>query len=273
MARRATTAGALMGIGALLIWTLLPLFYLAVLSVKPEALMLDPPSLNFKPTLDRYRELLGWGTLGTPIWNSLITATFGTAGALCLGAMMALGFALHEFRGRRSVFFAILLTRMFPPVTTLIPLYLILRMLGLLDTRMGLILIFAALQIPLVLWIMQASLGTIPREMVESAVLDGASLPVVTVFVILPLASPGLVSAGILSFIFCWNDFLLPLVMTSTQARTGTVELMRYTETYKTVLWGPLSTVAIAMAAPTILFVLGLRQYLVKGLTTGMLKG
>ncbi|MDR7417687.1 MAG: carbohydrate ABC transporter permease [Armatimonadota bacterium] len=270
---RATAAGVLVGIGLLMLWTLLPLLYLVVLSVKPEAMMLDPPSLRFAPTLERYVELLRWGTLGTPIWNSLVTAVAGTAGALLLGATAALGFALHGFRGRGTVFFVILLTRMFPPVTTLIPLYLIMRTLGLLDTRTGLIVLFAALQLPLVMWIVYASLGTIPREMLETTVLDGASLPVVAARVVFPLAAPGLVSAAILSFIFCWNDFLLPLVMTSTEARTGTVALMRYTETYKTVLWGPLSTVAIAMATPTILFVLGLRQYLVKGLTAGMLKG
>lgn len=271
--RRARSAAVMTGIVVLLIWTVLPLLYLVVLSVKPEQMMLDPPSLRFTPTLERYRELLRWGSLGTPIWNSLVTAVAGTAGAVALGATTALSFTLSHFRGKGSIFFVILLTRMFPPVTTLIPLYLIMRVLGLLDTRTGLIVLFAAIQMPLVVWITYAVLSTIPREVIESAVLDGASLPVAAVRVVFPLATPGLVSAAILSFIFCWNDFLLPLVMTSTHARTGTVALMRYTETYKTVLWGPLSTVAIAMAAPTIAFVLGLRAYLVKGLTAGMLKG
>jgi multiple sugar transport system permease protein len=135
------------------------------------------------------------------------------------------------------------------------------------------VIVFAALQTPLVLWVMVTALSAIPRDIIEGAVLDGASLPTVVQKVLLPLAVPGLITAAILSFIFCWNDFLLPLVVTSSAARTGTVAIMTYTETYRNVLWGPLSTVSIAMIAPTIVFMLALRAYLVKGLTAGMLKG
>ena len=261
------------GIALFLAWTVLPIFYLGVVSVKPERLILDPPSLNFRPTLERYRELLRWDELGAPVRNSFVSATLGTLGALILGSMMALAFVLLDFRGKGPLFFLILLTRMYPPMTTVIPVYLMLKTVDLLDTLTALVIVFTALQIPLVLWIMHTALRRIPGDVVESAVLDGASFTIVVWRILVPLATPALVSAGILGFIFCWNDFLLPFVITSSHARTGTVAIMAYTETYKNVLWGSLSTVSIAMIAPTALFMIALRTYLVRGLTAGMLKG
>lgn len=257
----------------LLAWTLAPILYLGVLSVKPERQILGAPSLNFRPTLDRYVELIKWEKLGAPMRNSLLSSLLGTAGALLLGSMAAFAFVLLDFRGKGFIFLLLLVTRMYPPMTTLIPMYLMVRVLGLLDTITSLVIVFVALQIPLVLWVMHSSLNAIPREILESAVLDGASFATAVTKVLLPLSTPGLVSAGILSFIFCWNSFLLPFVFTSSAARTGTVAIMNYTETYSSVLWGPLSTISIAMITPTIMFMLALRTYLVKGLTTGMLKG
>jgi multiple sugar transport system permease protein len=271
--RRAPQIVVGLGLALFLLWTVLPIFYLGAMSVKPEHIILDPPSLAFRPTFERYQELLRWHELGAPVRNSLISATLGTLGALILGTMMALAFALLEFPAKGLLFFLVLLTRMYPPMTTVIPVYLMLRILGLLDTLTALVIVFTALQIPLVLWVMHASLSRIPREIIESAVLDGASFSVVVWRVILPLATPALVSAGILGFIFSWNDFLLPFVVTSSEARPGTVAIMAYTESYRNVLWGSLSTVSIAMIAPTALFMLALRTYLVKGLTAGMLKG
>jgi multiple sugar transport system permease protein len=271
--RRSASIGIAVGLTMFLSWTVLPIVYLGVLSVKPERLLLDRPSLNFRPSLERYGQLLQWDKLGAPVKNSLISASLGTAGAVLLGSMAAIAFTLLDFRAKGPLFFTIVLTRMYPPMTTVIPVYLMLRRLELLDTLTALVIVFAALQIPLVLWVMHTALNAIPRDIIESAVLDGASLPVVVRKVLLPLSGPGLVTAAILSFIFCWNDFLLPLVITSSAARTGTVAIMAYTETYRNVLWGPLSTVSIAMVAPTIVFMLALRTYLVKGLTAGMLKG
>jgi multiple sugar transport system permease protein len=265
--------GVGIGLTIFLAWTILPILYLGVLSVKPERIILERPSLSFTPTFERYSQLLKWDKLGAPIRNSVVSASLGTLGAVFLGSLAAVAFTLLDFRWKGVLFFTIVLTRLYPPMTTVIPVYLMLRNLGLLDTLTALVIVFTALQIPLVLWVMHTALGAIPREIVESAVLDGASMPVVVARVLLPLSGPGLVTAAILSFIFCWNDFLLPLVITSSAARTGTVAIMAYTETYRNVLWAPLSTVSIAMVAPTIAFMLALRRYLVRGLTAGMLKG
>jgi multiple sugar transport system permease protein len=270
--RRIRRIGLAIGVAMAMLWTVLPLIYLLVLSLKPERLMLGPPSLSFEPTLARYQDLLRWDRLGEPIWNSLVTSALGTLGAVTLGAMAGFAYALVTFRGKGILFFLILLTRMYPAVTTVIPIYLIIGSFGLLDTTTALVLVFIGFQIPLVVWILLTFLQTMPRELIEAASLDGASLPVIALKIILPLSAPALASAAILSFIFNWNEFLFPLVLTSFNAKTGAVAVMNYIESEKEVLWGPLCTVGVAMTMPAVLFMLLLRKYLVSGLTAGMLK-
>jgi multiple sugar transport system permease protein len=269
---KARRVGLAAGMVAVVLWTMLPLIYLVVLSVKPEDLMLGRPSLAFYPTVTRYQDLLRWDRLGEPIWNSLVTSGLGTLGAVILGGMAAVSLSLATFRGKGAVFFMVLLTRMYPAVTTVIPIYLVIRTLGLVDTLAALVLLFIGFQIPLVMWILYTFLQTLPRELVEAASLDGASLTVIALRIILPLSAPGLASAAILSFIFNWNEFLFPLVLTSFNAKTGAVAIMNYIESEKDVLWGPLSTVGVAMTIPVILFMVLLRSHLVRGLTAGMLK-
>jgi ABC-type glycerol-3-phosphate transport system permease component len=162
---------------------------------------------------------------------------------------------------------------MLPAVTTVIPIYLIVRMLRLLDSPTALVLLLIGFQIPLVTLILFTDLQTLPKELVEAATLDGTLLAVIAVRIMLPLAAPGLVSSAILSFILNWNEFLFPLVLTSFDAKTGAVATMDYLESEKNVLWGPLGTVSVAMTIPVVLFMVLLRTHLVRGLTAGMLKG
>lgn len=260
------------GIALVLAWTLPPFLYLVMLSVKPERILIERSQVFFWPTLDRYRDFAGSG-LGLPILNSLITSTLGSIGTLVLGGLAALTFSFLEFRGKALLFLLILLPRMFPPVTTLIPIQLMLKTLGLIDTRLGLIILFAGFEIPLAIWVMRTFLDDIPRELAESAALDGASLPAIIARIILPLSGPGLLAAFILSFIFNWNEFLFPLIVTSFNAKTGSVAIMSFTAGYKKLLWGPLSTLGVLMTIPVILFVLAFRGSLVRGFTAGALKG
>jgi multiple sugar transport system permease protein len=167
----------------------------------------------------------------------------------------------------------ILLPRMFPPVTTLIPIQLTLKTLGLLDTRTALIILFTGFQIPLAIWVMRTFFDEIPREMVESAALDGASLPTIVTRIVFPLAGPGLLTAFILSFIFNWNEFLFPLIVTGLNAKTGSVVLMSFDTGYKKLQYGALAVLGVVMTVPVILFVLAFRAALVRGLTAGALKG
>jgi multiple sugar transport system permease protein len=262
----------LTGTVLVLAWTLPPFLYLVMLSFKPEIILIDRSKFFFWPTFERYRDFIGSG-LGLPIWNSLVTSTLGALGTLLLGGMAALTFSFLDFKGKALLFLIILLPRMFPPVTTVIPIQLMLKTMGLIDTKLALILLFTAFEIPLAIWVLRTFLDEIPRELTESAALDGASLPAIIRKIILPLSGPGLLAAFILSFIFNWNEFLFPLIVTSFNARTGAVAIMSFTAGYKKLQWGSLATLGVVMTMPVIIFVLAFRASLIRGFTAGALKG
>jgi ABC-type glycerol-3-phosphate transport system permease component len=260
------------GTGLILLWTLPPFLYLVLLSVKPERLIVERSALLFWPTFERYREVV-LSDLGAPIWNSLLTSTVGAVCTLALAALAAVTFTFLDFRGKAALFLLILLPRMFPPVTTLIPIQLMLKELGLIDTRTGLIIIFTGFQIPLAIWVMRSFFAEIPRELAESAAIDGAALPTIVAKIFLPLSGPGLLAAFILAFIFNWNEFLFPLIVTSFNAKTGSVAIMSFAGGYKKLMWGSLAVLGVVMTLPVILFVVAFRSALMRGFTAGALKG
>jgi ABC-type glycerol-3-phosphate transport system permease component len=270
--RRRAPLSHIVGTALVLGWTLPAFLYLVVLSVKPEGIIAVRSAMVFWPTFERYRELVVTH-LGLPIWNSLLTSTAGALLTLALASLAAVTFSFLEFRGKAALFLLILLPRMFPPVTTLIPIQLGMKTLGLIDTRTGLILLFAAFQIPLAIWVMRTALAEVPRELVESAALDGASLPVIVTRIVLPLAGPGLLASFILAFIFNWNEFLFPLILTSFNAKTGSVAITSFSGGYKQLPWGPLAVLGVVMTMPVILFVVVFRAALVRGFTAGAVKG
>ncbi len=262
----------LLGIAGLLAWTLPPFLYLVVLSIKPERILIDRSQIFFWPTLERYHDFVASG-LAVPIWNSLVTSTLGSLGTLVLAGLAAMTFSFLDFKAKTALFLLILLPRMFPPVTTVIPIQLMLKSMGLIDTKFALILLFIGFEIPLAIWVLRTFLDDVPRELAESAAIDGASLPAIVAKILLPLSGPGLLAAFILSFIFNWNEFLFPLIVTSFNARTGSVAIMSFTAGYKKLQWGVLATLGVIMTIPVVLFVLAFRQSLVRGFTAGALKG
>jgi len=271
-ARRRRRWGHCLGIALILLWTLPPFLYLVLLSVKPERIMVERSALLFWPTFERYREIVV-SDLGAPIWNSLFTSTVGAIFTLALAGLAAVTFSYLDFRGKAALFLLILLPRMFPPVTTLIPIQLMLKELGLIDTRTALIVLFTGFQIPLAIWVLRAFLEEIPREFAESAAIDGASLPTIVARILLPLAGPGLLAAFILAFIFNWNEFLFPLIVTSFNAKTGSVAIMSFAGGYKKLQWGSLAVLGVVMTLPVIVFVVAFRAALIRGFTAGALKG
>lgn len=260
------------GIIALLAWTLPPFLYLVMLSIKPERILIDRSALFFVPTFERYTDFVASGLAG-PIWTSLITSTLGALGTVVLAGLAAMTFRFLDFKAKTVLFLLILLPRMFPPVTTLIPIQLTLKAMGLIDTKTALVILFIGFEIPLAMWVLHTFLADVPRELAESAALDGASLPAIVLKILLPLAGPGLLAAFILAFIFNWNEFLFPLIVTSFNARTGSVAIMSFTAGYKKLQWGALATLGVIMTIPVVLFVLAFRQSLVRGFTAGALKG
>ena len=166
----------------------------------------------------------------------------GTILALIIGATAAFSFSHWLFRGKEQLFLVSLIGRMFPPVTTLIPIYFMMKLLRILilDTHISLILVYAAFQVPLVLLILRDFFSQVPREICECAYLDGCKSWQVFVRIVLPLTKHGIIAAGILCFVEAWNEFLFALVLTSFKAKTAPVILATYVENEGMLQWGAL---------------------------------
>jgi multiple sugar transport system permease protein len=253
---------------------LFPIYYMLVTSLKPDQLLLaQPPRFWFTVTLDNYLKLIEEGDFGRYYLNSVLVAAGATALALLLGTMMAFALVHIPFRRARLAMFLILVPRSFPPVTTIIPVFFIVRELGMMDQVSTLILFETAVRLPFVVWVMRGFLRGIPTELVEAALLDGCSLAQCFVKIVLPLSASGLVAVGIICFIDTWNAFLVPLVLTNLKAVTAPVGLMSYAETEEQLVWGLIAAGGILTILPILLFALVLNRFLLNGLTSGALKG
>jgi len=275
-ARRSSVHVAAMGlmIVVALVWTLSPLYYLFLTSVKSiRTIMERPPRFFVWPSFESYQHILFKEQFYQFFVNSFVIAFGATLLALVIGGTAAFAFSHWTFRGKEPLFLASLVGRMFPPITTLIPIYLMVKFLNLLDTHIALILIYASFQVPLVLLILRDFFSQVPREISESAYIDGSSPWQVFLLIILPLAKSGIVAAGILCFVEAWNEFIFALVLTSFRAKTAPVVLATYIENEGALQWGVLAALGVWTVMPTLLFMLFLRKFLIKGLTLGALKG
>ena len=257
-----------------LIWTLFPLYYLFLTSVKSiRTIMERPPRLIVWPSFETYEHIFIKEQFYQFFVNSFIIASGATILALIIGGTAAFAFSHWTFRGKEPLFLVSMVGRMFPPITTLIPIYLMIKFSNLVDTHIALILIYASFQVPLVLLILRDFFSQVPREISESAYIDGSSPWQVFILIVLPLAKSGIVAAGILCFVEAWNEFIFALVLTSFKAKTAPVVLATYVENEGALQWGVLAALGVWTVMPTLLFMLFLRKFLIGGLTLGALKG
>lgn len=258
----------------LLIWTLFPIYYLFITSVKPAKQLFEtPPRLITRPTLATYRSILIEQKFFRFFVNSFIIASASTVLALVVGALAAFAFSQWKFRGQRGVFFLSLIGRMFPPFTTLIPIYLMIKYARLMDTHISLILIYMAFLLPLILLILREFFSGVPSELCECARIDGCNNFQIFAFIVVPLSVNGILAAGVLAFVNAWNEFLFALVLTSFRAKTAPVALATFVEGEGMVQWGQLGVLGMCTILPTILFMAFMQRFLVRGLTLGALKG
>ena len=258
----------------LLIWTLFPVYYLFITSVKPaRELFATPPRLITKPTLSTYHNILIEQRFYRFFVNSIIIALSATVLALIIGALAAYAFAQWKFRGREGLFFLSLIGRMFPPFTTLIPIYLMVKHVRLMDTHIALILIYIAFLLPLIVLILREFFVNVPAEICECARIDGCSNFQIFTRMVVPLSVNGILAAGVLAFVNAWDEFLFALILTSFRAKTAPVALGTFVEGEGMVQWGQLGVLGICTILPTLLFMVFLQKFLVRGMTLGALKG
>lgn len=274
MSRKAySRLGLAFGIAVLLAGTLFPLYYMVLTSLKPdETLLAQPPAFLFAPVLDHYATLLRDGDFPRYYANSIMVASGATVLAVFFGSMMAYVMATIPFRASPWAFFLILLPRTFPPITTLIPIFVVVRMLGLMDKVETLILFETAVRLPLVVWIMRGFIRTIPSALLEASFVDGCTPAQAFFRIIVPLAAPGLAAVGIISFIDTWNAFLVPLVLTNFNAVTAPVGMMSYVNSEEQLIWGVIAAGGVLTIFPVLLLAFTLNRFLLQGLTAGAVK-
>ena len=261
-------------VGLLVLATAFPFYWAIVSSLTPEARLFEAPSLwPGAPVLDHYRALFAERDFWVPIRNSLVVAGTTTLFCVTLGALCAYALARLEFRFKRTILGLILGVTMFPQISIVSPLYLLLRELGLINTYPGLILPYMTFAMPLTVWLLVGFFRQLPRELEEAAMVDGASRLQAFREVIVPLALPGLATTAILTFVYSWNEFLFALSFTlGPERHTVPVAIALFRGQYQ-VPWGEILAAAVVATLPVALLVLLFQRRIVQGLTAGAVKG
>jgi len=254
---------------------LFPFYVIVTTALKAEtAIFAWPPVWSFQPTLQSFYNALfvfGGRSAVSYLINSIVISAVSTFLAVALGAMAAYGFARFSFAGKGRLAFWILSTRFAPPVAFIVPIYLMVQKVGLLDSHIALILIYTAMNLSLVIWILRGFFAEIPIEIEEAALVDGYSRLQIFWRVAVPLVRPGIVSAAILSAIFSWNEFLYAMVLTQSRAATLPVYLAGFSNSMG-LAWGEYMAVGTMAVLPILVFTFALQKYLVRGLTFGAVK-
>jgi multiple sugar transport system permease protein len=256
-------------------YALIPVLWILSLSLKTTATLTDGRFIPREWTLENYRTIFDTDQFVRALVNSIGIALISTAIAVVLGTMAAYAIARLDFPGKKALVGISLLIAMFPQVSLISPLFEIERSIGLFDTWPGLILPYITFSLPLSIYTLSAFFRQIPWELEKAAKMDGATPAQAFRRVIAPLAMPGVVTSAILVFIFCWNDFLFAISLTSTEAsRTAPVALSFFTGASQFEdPTGAISAAAVVITVPIIVFVLLFQRRIVSGLTSGAVKG
>jgi len=277
MVARAPGAGRSLAVhGALLLLVLLfcifPFYWMVTTSLKTQVIALEsPPAWVFAPTFANYAEVLIDDGVGRTLINSLVVAVMTTLLAVGLGCPAAYALARFEFRGKRDLWFWFITNRMVSPIVLALPFFLIARTLGLLDTHLALILIYLTFNLPIVIWICTDQFRSVPFDLDEAAMLEGASHWRIFRSICLPLAAPGVAVSAIFSFIFSWNELMFALVLTRTEAKTAPAMAVSFMEGYN-LPYGKIMATSTLIVVPVIVFALIASKQLVRGLTMGAVK-
>jgi ABC-type glycerol-3-phosphate transport system permease component len=261
-------------IAALLLLWALPLGWMIVASVQPEAALFETASpASTTLVWDHYRALFEERRFWQPVLNSIVVASATTLLALLVAVPCAYAMARLRFRGRTVLMAAVLAVSMFPQVSIVPSLFLILRWLRLIDTIPGLVLPYLTFATPLGVWLLIGFFRDLPADLEDAAQLDGASRLRAAFEVAVPLAAPAVATTAILTFLYAWNEFLFALSFTvSPDRQTVPVAIALLRGRYQ-VPWGQILAAAVTASVPVAVVVLAFQRRIVKGLTAGAVKG
>jgi trehalose/maltose transport system permease protein len=264
-----------LGIG--LLYILFPFYWMIVNSLKPAAELFSTP-LSYWPrqiTFDNYRAVLADSSFVRAIVNSVIVAGGATLLSLGLSSMAAYALARYRFPGKQATLYAILGMSTFPQIAVLGGLFMLARALGIYNTYWALILSYMIFTLPFCVWVLTSFIKEIPDTLDEASTIDGATPWQCLWRVIIPLAGPGLVATGLLSFINAWNEFLFALTLTAdNSARTVPVAVALFSgQSEHELPWGKITAASTVVTVPVVMLALIFQKRIVEGLTSGAVKG
>ena len=277
---------ALVVIAIALIFYLIPVYWIIATSFKPYVdIFAMPPKFSFKPTLDNYVGLMTIRSMSTEgeveiassspylrqLLNSIIIGFVSTAIAVCLGTMSAYAFSRFPVKGKNDLMFFILSTRMLPPVAVVIPLFLMYRVLHLIDTHIGLILLYTTFNVSFATWMMKGFMDEIPKEYEEAALVDGYTRFKAFMKIVLPQSVTGIAATAVFCLITAWNEFTFALIMTTKNARTAPPSLASRMGS-SGVEWGQIAAGTFIFLLPVVVFTFIMRKHLLRGVTFGAIK-
>jgi ABC-type glycerol-3-phosphate transport system permease component len=257
------------------LFSLFPIIWAVSTSLKTQAQIyaLPPEWIPSPITLINYFEVFTESKMGRFFWNTIVVSVGATSISLIVGIMAAYGFSRYKFPGSKTILWSIMFTRVLPRVTLIVPFYITLRNLKLLNTYPGLILVYLMVVMPISVWLLKGFFDNVPYEIEEAAIVDGCSSVSLLTRIIVPLSLPAIAAVGMYAFILAWNEFLFALLMTTdAHTRTISVALAFYIDEAG-IHWGPLMAASVLMSIPAIIVFALFQRNIVYGLSEGAVKG
>jgi ABC-type glycerol-3-phosphate transport system permease component len=264
------------GLGLLVVaFSMLPLLWgvSTALKLPADVYAFPPVWIPESLTFENFVAVFHNPTLIRSFANTLIIASATTLAALVVGVLGGYGFSRYRFPGRNTLLWSVLFTKLFPRVVVIVPFFVTLRNLQLMNTYQGLILVYLMVTFPVAIWLLKGFFDKIPVEIEEAAIVDGCSLPRLLWNVVIPMSRPALVAVAMYSFILAWNEFLFALVFTNGLERRPLSVALAFFIDENGIRWGELMAASIVMSLPAILVFSISQKLLVRGLGEGALKG
>ncbi|MFD1381893.1 carbohydrate ABC transporter permease [Rhodanobacter aciditrophus] len=249
-----------------------PIFWMFITSFKTELQAISvPPQLFFEPTLENFSIVQERSDYLKHAWNSVVTSFGATILALIIAIPAAYSMAFFPGKRTKDILLWMLSTKMLPAVGVLVPIYILSRNYGLLDSKLGLVIIFTLMNLPIIVWMLFSYFKDLPKEILEAARMDGASPWGEMTKVVLPLSVGGIASTGLLSIVLCWNEAFWSLNLTASEAAPLTAMIASYSSP-EGLFWAKLSAASTLACAPIVVFGWFCQKQLVQGLTFGAVK-
>jgi ABC-type glycerol-3-phosphate transport system permease component len=254
---------------------LFPLFWTVSTSVKMrnDTFTLPPKLLSFGPTAKNYAAIAEARGFGVILWNTILITAASTLVCVTVATLAAYALArAPQFRGRRTLEVGMILIRAIPAVVIMVPLFSIASALGAYDSHAALILMYAAVNLPFAVWLMTSFIEQVPVALEDSAAVDGATRAQVLWFVLLPVILPGLAATTIFVALLAWNEFLIPVMLAGSGAKTLPVYIAGFISA-RNLDWGPMAAAATIAILPIAVLTVAAQRWLIAGLSAGALKG